>query len=433
MTAPYTVERVVFASGERFPLLREGPLRVPSFDVTAFTLSEFRQVNLASATLERVVRSIKGFALFCDKETLDLDARMREGRFLEMGEVDALVEWCGRALADMEAIVEAEHEPRPSRKTNVHSLESRRARAKKSAKAVDRDTAAARLRYIASFLSWKADRYLLNLSTKSPTRAALVSAKDTVIAALRARVPDASGRNSTQQRMALEEALQERLWEVIRPGTPENPNPENPWKTYRTQVRNELIIRWFIGLGLRRGELLGARVADVDLRQNQVFIARRPDDVEDPRVDEPNTKTNDRLVVMAPRLAERTRHYIMEVRRSYPRARKHPFLFVASGGAPLSKSGLYAVFEELCDRHPELGPIFPHLLRHTWNFNFSVLIDETGESPEYEKKMRSRLMGWNPTSKTGDIYNGRHTERKARRASLQMQENMELPADVDED
>jgi integrase len=136
---------------------------------------------------------------------------------------------------------------------------------------------------------------------------------------------------------------------------------------------------------------------------------------------------------MSATLADTTRHYIMEIRRSYPRARKHPFLFVASGGAPLSKSGLYRVFRDLSERHPELGALFPHLLRHTWNDNFSLNVDETGETPEHEKKMRSRLMGWKPTSRTGDTYNKRHTERKARAASLRLQENMELPSDDDTD
>lgn len=433
MAAPYTVKRVVFESGERFPLLREGPLQMPSFDITAFTLSEFRQMNAASATLEQVVRVMKAWALFCDKERLDLDNRMREGRFLDMGEIDGLVEWCGRTLPDMEAIVEAELEVRPSARTNVRSLESHRRRAGKPSQLVDRDTAAMRIRYIANFLGWKADRYLLVLSANHPNRPALMSARETVLDALRARIPPSSGRNSAQERLALPADLQERLWEVVRPSTPENPNPENPWVTHRTQVRNEFIIRWFMGLGVRRGEFLGMKVDDVNLRQNEVFVARRPDDVEDPRPDEPNTKTNDRVVPITRQLAKRARDYIINIRHSYPRARLHSHLLVASGGRQLSKSGLYRIFKDLRRRHPELGAIFPHLLRHTWNDNFSLMIDEAGETPEYEKKMRSRLMGWKPTSKTGDVYNKRHIERKARAASLQLQEMMELPRNDDED
>ena len=143
---------------------------MPSFDITAFTLSEFRQMNAASATLEQVVRVMKAWALFCDKERLDLDNRMREGRFLDMGEIDGLVEWCGRTLPDMEAIVEAELEVRPSARTNVRSLESHRRRAGKPSQLVDRDTAAMRIRYIANFLGWKADRYLLVLSANHPNQ-----------------------------------------------------------------------------------------------------------------------------------------------------------------------------------------------------------------------------------------------------------------------
>jgi hypothetical protein len=82
----------------------------------------------------------------------------------------------------------------------------------------------------------------------------------------------------------------------------------------------------------------------------------------------------------------------------------------------------------LRSRCPDLpDDVIPHVLRYTWNDNFSKSMDATNTSPEHEQKMRSRLMGWKPTSNTAMTYNRRHIERRARKASLEMQEKMVKP------
>ena len=102
----------------------------------------------------------------------------------------------------------------------------------------------------------------------------------------------------------------------------------------------------------------------------------------------------------------------------------HEFLFVANGGAPLSLRGLNKIFEVFCTKHPEFPTIFPHLFRHTNNYNFSKFADEQGMDPEKEKKTRSHLMGWSETSGTAEAYTRREIERKARDASLKLQSKM---------
>lgn len=54
-------------------------------------------------------------------------------------------------------------------------------------------------------------------------------------------------------------------------------------------------------------------------------------------------------------------------RSKYPRARKHPFLFVATNGSPITLRGARAVFERLRSVYPELGGICQHILRHDAN------------------------------------------------------------------
>jgi integrase len=71
--------------------------------------------------------------------------------------------------------------------------------------------------------------------------------------------------------------------------------------------------------------------------------------------------------------------------------------------------------------------VFPHLFRHTNNYNFSRLADELGMDLEKEKKTRSQMMGWSETSGTAETYTRREIERKAREASLQLQNTMVEP------
>ncbi|WP_258001199.1 tyrosine-type recombinase/integrase [Janthinobacterium sp. ROICE36] len=250
--------------------------------------------------------------------------------------------------------------------------------------------------------------------------AALIEVKSLVLDAILARVPGGKGRNGLGKRTSLTQEAQERVWQVIGPES-----PENPWKGAHARARNELIVRWLLGLGVRRGELLGVDIRLINFRSNEVVVVRRADDKHDPRGIQPNAKTLDRVLPFNGDLAKRTQDYIINFRRKFPLAKKHPFLFVANGGRPLGIRALNKIFEALRERCPDLpDDVMPHVLRHTWNDNFSIAMDDSGTAPENEQKMRSRLMGWKPTSKTAETYNRRATERRARKASLEMQEKM---------
>ena len=157
-------------------------------------------------------------------------------------------------------------------------------------------------------------------------------------------------------------------------------SPRNPWKDERIRIRNQLMVVWLYGLGLRRGELLAIKVGDVKFQENTVLVPRRHDDKEDPRLHQPTAKTRDRLLSLSPSLSKLTLAYITVSRREIMSGRKgHPFLFVTDDGKPLSLSGLKHVFQDLRDAEPKkLCSLTPHVLRHTWNELFSNHIDRQG-------------------------------------------------------
>ena len=393
------------------------------FDPTVFVVSEFRARNRSNATIDQVLRALEVLLVFCRARDIDLNERMLKGELLHLGEVDELVATCRYPMADLEPLISANSRVTTPRKTEaVISLERFRKRQSKVPAQIAGDSAALRIRYIRQYIEWLANRSILAKSDKHRFRELLICARDTITDALDARVPSGKSLNGGKERLALDDRDQARLWKIIEPNS-----SENPWKGSHSRVRNELMTRWMMGLGIRRGELLGLKVSDLNFRTNEVFIARRADDPDDPRANQPNAKTADRYLPMSNDLAARTKHYIIEHRRQYPVARKHEFLFIANGGAPLSMRGLNKIFEVLGAAHPSLPRLFPHLLRHTNNHNFSAIADDLKLDAETEKKTRSQLMGWSETSRTAASYTRREVRRKAREASLHLQDRMVKP------
>lgn len=183
-----------------------------------------------------------------------------------------------------------------------------------------------------------------------------------------------------------------------------------------------------IELGVRRGELLGVRIEDVNTQRNELFIYRRPDDLTDPRLVEPNTKTRDRLLAISDDLAYQIRQYVA-IRRNIPGARKHGFLLVANGsGKPMSFSAFNRIFKVLQQLSPLLKYIYPHILRHTFNDNLSDLFDRAKTPPDQEIQIRNRLNGWADKSQMAIVYTKRHTQQKANEAIISMQEHLTVGA-----
>ncbi|HEY0938803.1 MAG TPA: site-specific integrase [Steroidobacter sp.] len=418
--SPFAVRQVCFPSGERLPMLCSRASGLPLFEPTLYALTELRARNRSAATIQQALRSIMVLYLALDRLGIDLADRLGQGKLLEAGEIEEIVRACRLPLPAFTS----EEAGQPLRRSTVVSLERVRMRSPAVETAdVDPGTAAIRLHYIRGYLKWRVDTQLLKLSgsQRGAAYAHLRSTADVVHRALEERTPASRSRNLTGQRQGMSEEALARVLEVIKPDY-----PDNPWKGEHARERNALIVRWFIDLGLRRGELLGVKIPNINFQGNEVLIERRADDPDDPRINQPNAKTYDRLLPLSDELTRLTHRYITGHRRAKEGSRKHTFLFVAvATGAPLTLSSLNKVFVVLRRKCPDLpDDLSPHVLRHTWNDHFSEIMDQQGVSEETEKKMRSRLMGWSETSGTAAIYTRRHVQRKAREVSLAMQRKL---------
>ena len=190
--------------------------------------------------------------------------------------------------------------------------------------------------------------------------------------------------------------------------------------------RNWLMVVVFLATGMRQGELLGLRIGDLGEKKSELAVLRRPDKKDDDRSREPNTKTRDRVLELAPSIIRLLWQHINVDRYAIKAARKYPQIFVADDGMPLSSSSVTKMFQELRKVVPGLPvALSSHVMRHTWNERFSEQADALGMSPEEEQKARNEQQGWADNSRTAETYTRRHTAKKGRELSLRMQERLD--------
>ena len=97
----YAVRILVTESGERLPLLIDTATGSPNLDITVFTVSGPRSKNLATASIEQILRAVMVFLLFCKKFEIDLKERMVEGKLLDLSEIESLNAFCRLQLKEI--------------------------------------------------------------------------------------------------------------------------------------------------------------------------------------------------------------------------------------------------------------------------------------------------------------------------------------------
>jgi len=384
---------VVLESGERLPLLI-GEEGVPLFRPTVWLMTMRRAANRATATLQANLFALKVLYSWAAVRDVNLEGRMIAGEYLQSHELASLADAARWFLLD-------------------------RDRSGGITRQVETSNAANRLRTIGMYLRWLTQEGIFRQERGATTL--LLRMRDEMLVSLGARTPKASRRNVLGRREAPPPEAMERLLSVI-----DLDAPENPWADIGLRVRNRLLIHVLLGMGVRRGEALGLKVENIDLRQNQVLIARNADDPLDPRRQQPLAKTLDRILPIEDSLAEMLRHYIVYIRSKFLKARRHPFLFVShQDGSPLALNSANKVLRTLREKVPGLpSDLSPHLLRHAWNDAFSQRMDTLHVDHAREEQLRSAMMGWKPQSGTSALYNVRHVRKAAEALSIKGQEDL---------
>ena len=405
----YRLKSFVMQNGERYCLLVSRETGMPLYYPNLYVTTQVRNLWKSVAAMESALLGINVLLSYCDEHQIDLTQRFLKHEYFLPHEQDAIRDYCqqnfSRRLDDERKKVVAINGRSKVRSTRKAGLANEYVR----------------LTHIANYVEWLASTVL---SGEIGTNATFDIAK--MKNGFESRRPSGKGRNQVEREEGLSHEQEMVLLDIIKPGS-----KLNPVKDQSTQVRNQLIILLLLHLGIRGGELLNIRVSDIDWANNQIVIARRADEKNDPRPRQPLVKTLDRRLPMKDTLVQAIHNYIVQYRRNVPGARKYGYLFVThkSGptqGWPMSRSALIKVINLIASVAPEFARLHAHELRHTWNDRFSEFIDASDNplTKEEEESQRSILQGWKEGSNTAATYTRRFTRKKAMEAGLKLQEGI---------
>jgi hypothetical protein len=159
------IRLVVFADGERCPMLMDVATGIPLFDPTVWTLTVYRRHS--ASTMEQALRGAMLIHIFCALRGIELVARVRSGIFFSASELDDLEREAGKPIrmlagraagnAATDAVGDRQTTARCYR-TSDKARFLRRLQSAETVDAVDRQTRSLRLHYLRDYLKWLGDR-----------------------------------------------------------------------------------------------------------------------------------------------------------------------------------------------------------------------------------------------------------------------------------
>ncbi|WP_255501285.1 site-specific integrase [Mitsuaria sp. WAJ17] len=412
----YVAKRFRFQNGEHHSVLK-GPDGLPVHAVTLF-LQKFRKRGRAANTIHAVCQCLALLHRELDANPrVDILGRLRSGQFLTMSELARLADV---SQYPMKALTQEDEPQTTPQVVNLKSVRIRRSKAADEVEAVGKANHANRMRYMADYLGFLASYYAAELPRQQRQQLNLESAE--ALRTFKAQIPKVTKRAQMDAREGLSKEDQDRLLRVVHPAS-----PDNPWERGFVRRRNWVIVMLLLATGMRSGELLGLQIGDIKQQLSKLGVLRRADAPEDPRRTPVGTKTNDRELELLPSSMRALLVHINVERHRIRAARRHPQVFVAQDGKPLSTRSIGKLFQQLRVACPGLPvTLTSHVMRHTWNERFSEQADEMGLSEVEEARARNEQQGWTENSQSARNYTRRHTRRKGRAVALKLQEDLDV-------
>ncbi|MCL6250389.1 hypothetical protein M3P36_04910 [Altererythrobacter sp. KTW20L] len=392
-TSQYHAEVIVLEGGERLPLLIDRATGVPDGFATDYSLAAHRGKPIN--TTHRAIAAIAIFYDWARSREINLEKRFGTLRLFTSDELTSLADflWLDR---------------RPVRNGAMP-------------RSVVGQTQGSRVDSLIAYLKWRVGLVVSSLSNDDVR----VVQGNLRLEATTDQLRNLKGKSVSTERGQIDEGQCKRLFEIVRPGSEENPFQK------RTQLRNFVILLAYYELGIRRAEILTLKGGHASIGPRSTFhITFTPNDPEDPRKDMPSVKTRSRLLPVSKRLAAAYEGLLKE-RRSNPAtaraAKKTAFVVLSTtDGAPLSIDAVDDIFVVLRSRFPEIFPpdFAPHHLRRTWNYRFSKACENAGAEEKLVERLHRYLMGWSIKSSQPGKYNQRYIEEQAFAILISMQDAM---------
>lgn len=432
MQQPYRVRRIFFESGERLPILIDTRTGLPVVPVLCYILSSLRGTGMAVNTIVQFCRVMALLHYWLEYAKVNFLERCMTGELLQDAEVEQLENLFRLKATDFINEVLERHAPmaesKPMRISKVVNLERfRKAPARKrTLPQVSSTSLSTRLQHTRAYLCQLVVDYSGRATTPPEKRDALRVAKELLAEKFNALCPGEDTSRDTPAPEGLPRSQVDLLLKVIDPA-PEN--TRNPWKRSFVRKRNQLMVLTLLATGMRGGELLKMKTSNLSRHDTVISIKRTPDDAEDPRLQQPQSKTAERDLLIDGTLYANINDFILNDRRAIPaRQRKHPFIWVTVKGAPLSMASLYQMFVDLRTAEPALSrTLCAHLLRYTTSDELFIQLskDQGGEDQKDQVGAQMRYaLGWSRNSNMPEKYAKRAIRGKSNQALLSVQANL---------
>lgn len=385
----FYAEVIVLDGGQRFPMLIDRSTGLPDGFATDYSLA--KHLRKPINTTRPAISAIAMFYEWAKDRGINLDERVDSMRLISSDEITSLAGylWKDRRSSDGSSVGGSTH--------------------------------GSRIGAIKAYLKWRVQLVVSLLAVDDPK----VVHGNTRLAATIEQMDSAAGRSVSKPRGILSEDQCRRLFEIVTPGSPENPFQR------RTQLRNFVILLAYIELGIRRSEILTVKGSHTSIGpRSTLHVTFTPNDPADPRKDQPSLKTKSRLLPISRTLATSFDRLLKE-RRSNPAtaaaAKRTAFVMLSTTtGKPLSIDAVDDIFVVLRQRFPEVFPsdFAPHHLRRSWNYSFSKSCAVSGLDKKLQDKLLRYLMGWTITSSQPSKYNQAFIEEQAFKILIGMQNTL---------
>lgn len=419
----YAIETIIFESGERFPMLISAETDMPEYFSTLYAAIALRPKLTVNSMIHHL-KAIKVLYRIGERQQINYVVRMLTCDWLHVGEIEQLSAEIRKTVKELEKPVTHEDTVflRALAEGKIPKIEKYLSwkRVSKQIEEVGDDSGATRLRYVKEYL-----QFISSIGLKRPIKEdggyyGNNEDRDQMIKNIEARISDPWGKYYQKKRLGLSDEGRKILFEILEPE-----DSRNPWENAHVKYRNCVILCVFINVGLRRGELAGLKIKDINFGQGLLRVIRRHDDPEDKRKEQAVQKTFERELILGESLSELISDYISDFRNKIRIRKKHPYIFVETrNGNAISLQTINSICRDLQKASPLLAKLTPHMLRHTFNYDLSKKSDKNGWSEAEEDKVRKYLNGWAKKSAMTIHYNQRRIIEKANEAALEMQNEM---------
>jgi integrase len=423
----FKIRKYIEPSGERRAILFDTETGLPDFWSTLYGSSQLRAKGASLSTQSAQLGSICILYKWAELRGINIESRISSREGFSRNEVDSLVTLLRSRVSDLPDLI-AKPKVAPIGRAKINSSDIWKT-LEEQPKQINASTFNDRLDYVSRYMTWLCD-YLSDHgpNNRPDTKQSIAEIGEKFALRL-------SSMRSVEPNTAFDSAKDLKTKDIRAVLNLINPqSPLNPWDSPSARIRNFAIICVLLDTGLRTGELLSLKLKDIDYAKKGgkgLKVRRRQGSKDDPRLNQPGTKRDEREVPLSESAFNALDTYVSLVRNQIPAASKTEYLFVSVGnksqGIPMSS------ITHITDKIREIAGVdlTPHKLRHTATWRYCMLQKKKGL--EWDSFVERLIMkfGWkSPKSPSVRHYAKRFIKEAMFESSIREQD--ETNALIDE-